>query len=207
MAYTFTQLQAEVFARGMNYLNDGGAGATRVQNWINQAYREINDADDWSYLESSASGPAPLSISDLGKIESVRNVATLTKLSPADRRDVTDVFVDLTITGVGLWYYITLGSVVNVYPADASSVLTVNYWKNAVDLSAGSDVPLIPSPYQELIVLGALRRGFLEDTDAGDYQAVVGEFQLGLAQMREALMHTNEDVPSFISMRAPHEGY
>lgn len=203
----FQDLQNEVYDRGGAYLNDSGRGVQRVARWVNQAYREVNDQDDWPYLMGTTTGPAPLTIADLGTIESVINVATQTKLVPADRRSITDRYPVLTTTGVGYFYYITGGTVLNVYPADVSSVLTVSYWRSAPDMALASDVPLIPSQYQEIIVTGALRRLFLEDNDAGDYQSVVAEWNLQLAWMREALTNLQADQPDFVAQTAPHDGW
>lgn len=205
--YTFLALQNELFDRGLGYLNDGSRGTTRVQNWINSAYREIVADSDWPFLNATTTGPAPITIADLGTIESVINVATLLKLVPVDRRNLTDVFPVLTTTGIGEFYYVTGGSVINVYPADTASTLQVLYWKSPADLSATTDVPVVPAQYQELIILAALRRGFTEDNDAGDAQIVQQELDRGLTNMREDLLNLQADKSDYVAQIAPQEGW
>lgn len=205
--YTFTALQNELFDRGLKYLDDGARGTTRVQNWVNSAYREIVADSDWPFLQATATGPAPITIADLGTIESVINVATLLKLVPVDRRNLTDVFPVLTTAGIGEFYYVTGGTVINVYPADTASTLQVLYWKSPPDLSASTDVPIVPAQYQELIILAALRRGFTEDNDAGDAQIVQAELDRGLTNMREDLLNLQADKSDYVAQIAPQEGW
>ena len=68
----FSDLYAEVFARGFSYLNDSGAGLARVKAWVNAAMHACDDEDRWDYRRATSTGTSPItSISDLGEIESV----------------------------------------------------------------------------------------------------------------------------------------
>jgi hypothetical protein len=167
MALDFTALQAEVFARGLSYLNDGGAGVTQVKRWINDAMHMIDDMSDWPYLTASTTGTAPLTINDLGKIESVAHASTYQTLAQRSRGELTDTYANLTTSGIGQEFYVTGGNTINVYPADTATTLTVTYWKVAPDLVAGSDTPLMPDRFRYAIVEYALAVG-LRDESAQD---------------------------------------
>lgn len=206
MAYTFTQAQQELWDRGFNYMSVDANGIARTKAFLNAAYREVASEEPWPFLEASAAGAAPLTIADLGSIESVTNISLQNKLTPVDRRSLSDAYPVLTTPGTAAFYYVTLGTVVNVYPLDASSI-TVLYWKLPATLSAGGDTMVIPDPYQELVILAAMRRAFGEDTDAADVAANVQEYGLQLQKMRDEFLDVQEDRPAMIAQTAPHEGW
>lgn len=191
-AMTFGVLQSEVFGRGVNYLNDGGAGVSRVKRWINVAYQELCDAEDWPFLQALATGSAPLTIANLGVVESVTRDNGV-KLYPADRRQLTEDYNGLADTGgTAVSYYVAPGPSIVVYPAETITI-SVRYWKVAGDLVVDADTPVVPARFHELIVLGALRRAFLEESDAGDYGAVDAEWQRGVQSMRERVLLWHRD--------------
>jgi hypothetical protein len=74
-----------------------------------------------------------------------------------------------------LWYY--FDDTVKVFPTpDQAFTVRLRYVKTPTELSGDSDVPEIPSEFQELLVLGAFRRA-LEFNDNYD-QAVVIQAQM-----------------------------
>lgn len=159
MALDFQGLYTELYARGFDYLNDGGAGVTRAKRWINDAAHQIDDLEPWLYLQASATGPAPLTIADLGRIESVVDVANLNVLTYVDRRDVTDYVADLTTTGSPSMYFVTGGTVVTTYPL-STRTLTVRYSKVAADMSATTDTPAMPDRFRMAIVEYAVAQAY-----------------------------------------------
>lgn len=188
---TFAQLLAEFYASGFSYLDDNGAGAARAGRWVNQSYLELCAAERWPWLETTATGAAPLTITDLGQIESVVTASDKTSLVAVHRADVTDMDGDPTLTGSPRVYYTTADDVVNVYPAN-TGLITVRYCKVPVELSATTDIPVVPQTYHDVIVLGAVRRGLVDDQDAGDYQHVVSEYQARLGMMRSQYLFVPE---------------
>src|SRR3954462_2289412 len=92
---TFSDLRTELSRRGFDYLD-----STRLGNFTNDAYlRDICEVQDWPFLEASTSGTAPVTVSDLRTVEYVIDSTNGVKLSPIDRRNLTDWTVDLTTTG------------------------------------------------------------------------------------------------------------
>jgi len=166
VAYDFTALLTEFYARGFGYLDDGGAGPTRAKRWINDAMHMVDEMEDWSYLQTSTTGTAPLVISDLRKIESVTDTTNHISLTRRSRAELNSEWAGLTIPGLGYSYYVTGGTTINTWPANTSTTLTVNYWKYGPDLSSGSDAPLMPDRFRQCIVDYAVAAGLRDDESA-----------------------------------------
>lgn len=166
MALTLSSLQTEVYARGFDFLDDGGAGVTRVTRWLNDAMHTVDELADWPYLNTTTTGANPLTIADLRTIESVTDVALLNQLIPRDRRDLRNAYGDLTTTGTALYYYVTGGTTITTYPV-TTNTLTVDYWKFGEDLAAAGDAPLMPDRFRYILVDYAVAQGL---RDTGDLQ-------------------------------------
>jgi hypothetical protein len=151
MAYDFATLQSDIFARGFQPLNDAGAGLAMVKRMINDSMHWVDGLADWPYRQATITGVTPLTIADLGTIESVADVTGDRSLYPVDRRTLRTLYGDLTNSGTAEAYYITAG-VLSLYPVQASLSITVDYWKVAPDLSASGDTPLMPDRYRSVIV-------------------------------------------------------
>lgn len=167
MALDFQGMLTELYARGFDYLNDGGTGVTRAKRWINDAAHGIDDLEPWIYLQASTTGVAPLTVSDLGRIESVVDVANLRSLAYLDRRDLTDLYGDINRTGRPNYYVVTGGTVVTTYPTSTSTTLTVRYLKVPADLSANGDTPAMPDRFRMGIVEHAVAQAL---RDVNNYE-------------------------------------
>lgn len=155
MAYTLSTLLTEFYARGFSYLNDGGTGATRATRWINDAMHSIDGEERWDYRRASTSGTPPLTISDLGELDSVVDTTNQNALAPSSAGDLVGLANNvLTGTGNPNYFYLNAG-VVTVYPVATGSI-TVSYFKVRADLSSGADAPLMPDRFRPAIVERAL---------------------------------------------------
>lgn len=184
----FSTLQSEVFRRGFDYLSDAGTGLASAKRWINEAYHEINEAEDWPYLVVTSAGAAPLTITDARKVLSVVDTVQAVQLTGTTQRALLRVFASVATAGTAeWWWHDTAGTAVKIYPTSVNNI-SVTYLKVPVDLSAGGDTPIVPARYHELIVNGAVRRAY-EDSD--NYEAAAGvqrEIDAGINQMRIALL-------------------
>lgn len=160
-------MQTEVFARGFDFLNDAGTGLTRVKRWINEAAHEIDSAEKWDYTYATATGALPLTIADLRLVEDVYVVNVDTPLTAASRQMLENLYGNLTLASVvqpRFWYRSAL-TTVSAYPFSVSFALNVRYWKFAPDLSAGTDVPLMPDRFRQVIVERAVAKAFRDSND------------------------------------------
>jgi hypothetical protein len=190
MALDFTALQTEVFARGFDYLNDGGAGLTRAKRFINEAMHEVNAMDRWEYLYANANGASPLTIADLRLVENVYLTNIDTPLPGQDRRLLESVFGNLTVASSAQpqYWYRSTPTTVATYPRNVTFALTVFYWKFAPDLSAGTDAPLMPDRYRQVIVEKAVAKAYRDSDDRGAEADALAEVDRLVALMRLELV-------------------
>jgi hypothetical protein len=181
----YTQLQQEVFDSGLGYLNDAGTGLLRVQRWINQAYLEVCATDNWSFLETNLVTAAPVTISDLARVLVVLDTTNDVALEQSEYTSLLNgvALGDVTTTGLPQYWYLS-GFTLSVFPVSTLS-LSIRYIKTPAELSSPGDTPVIPTEFHDLIVLGAWRRGLLDDQDAGDMALVKGEWNERVQMMRE----------------------
>jgi hypothetical protein len=184
---TFAELKTELQARGFDYLSD-----TRQGYFLNRSYQEMAGSADYPWLESTASGAAPLAITDLRTIESVVDSTAANRLSPLDRRNIMENDDTLATTGTPSVYYLTTGTTVAVYPT-STNTLSVRYWKAPTDLTSASDSPGFPARFHHLIVDGATYFAYL-DSDNFEAAGSVYDFWLrGRKDMDEQLLVGQHD--------------
>lgn len=196
---SFSDLKTELSDRGFAYLSDA-----RLGRYVNQARTEIDEMELWPYRQATATGVAPLTISDLSSIESVWDSGGNRNLTIRDRRDLVDTYRDLTVTGTARWVYVEGSTVVRTYPVGGT--LTVRYYKSTPDLSAAGDLPLLPTRYAYVIVDAAVRRAYQDDDNAAMAQAVQAEVDRALELMRSSLLNTETQDPSFMRVTAGSGG-
>lgn len=180
----FGELQQELMDRGFSYLNDSANGQARAKRWINRAYAELVEEADWEFAKGLASGPPPLTVSDMRDVLSVTGPNGALEESTIASLD--DDF-DLTTTGTAAWWYRD-GTQIKVYPVDTQDV-TVRYLKTPADMVASGDVPIVPPRYHELIVDLAVIRAL---KDRSNFQETTALRQMldttDLPAMRAALL-------------------
>lgn len=191
-----TALIAEVKARGFDQISDA-----RITSWLNAAYTELLETADWPFVSTSTTGTAPLTVADLRTVESV-HIADR-KLEPADRRDLTDRYMDLTTSGTPEFYFLTSPTVVDTYPR-GSDTLTVRYWKFPALLSTGTDEPVIPARYQYALVDWAVARGYSDSDEPQMAQAARQEGDRLRLAMEVSLLNGQHDRPPSMSMLGGH---
>lgn len=180
---TFAELKAELLARGFNYLGDTRAGV-----YINDALQELDGMFPWPYREKSASGAAPLTITDLGTVETVTMTGTSVPLAPMSFQALTS-FGDLSVSGTPHSYYVAWPAgtpVVSVYPTSADSI-DVQYWKVTPTLS-GVQTPLAPTAFHSLIVDIAQRNAYYDKDNPDAAEALQRKVDRRVGQMVDQLL-------------------
>jgi hypothetical protein len=185
---TFAELQTDFYASGFAYLDDNGTGAVRAKRWLNQSYLEICALEPWPFLETTTTGVAPLVISNLRQVVTVLDTTNKVNLEHSDFASLAQLYPNQAVTGTTLYWYVASGTTVTLLPANASLALSVRYLKVPTELSNAADSPLLPAAYHDIIVLGAWRRGLLDDSNAGDYALIKTEWAERLGAMRQALL-------------------
>jgi hypothetical protein len=174
---TFAELQTEFYARGFDYLNQDAAGRTRAKRWLNEGYLEDICADElWDFLRTTASGVAPLTVSDVDTVEVVWNATQDYVLSPTTAGDIEFQGVDITTTGTAGYWYFTSSTTIAVYPTNTSDSIQVRYYKIPVELSADGDEPILPDRWHSLLVDAAVVRAYWDSDNPELGQALEQRF-------------------------------
>lgn len=174
-----------------------GAGKARVKRFLNFGYlTEICGAEDWPFLEDTEEGVAPLKVTDLRSISEVIDSTQERKLLPMDRRTITDTYgAILTTPGTPAFYYLSTGLTVNVFPANTTDTLAVDYYKVPAELAKDTDEPLLPERWHYLLVTAAEIPAYRE---RNNYEAANNsrtELERGLTEMANELLGWSHDVP------------
>ena len=185
MAYDFATMQMEVLERVGGDVDR--VNTIRVRRWINDAMHAVDEMENWSYLFTSTTGAAPLTIADLQAVESVLDVANLTPLTQMDRRSLTDTFVNLATTGTATYWYLTAPTTIAVYPV-STATLTVRYFRFGLDLAAATDAPLMPDRFRSVIVEYAVCKAYRDLGKTDLAEACWQEVSRQLDTMRLALL-------------------
>lgn len=180
MADTFADLRTELASRGYDYLE-----TTRLNRYLNRAYAMLCDEYPWPFLEATATGSAPLTISDLGQVLSVVNTTTGDELIGADQRVITSTDPAGTATGNPTSWYLKAG-VINVYPNTAAS-LSVRYISAPSDFTSDTAEPLIPQRYRNLITDAAVYLALKDNDETGAAAELKALYDMEVAVMRARL--------------------
>jgi hypothetical protein len=193
----FTTIKADLVARGFDYLTSDQQG-----NYVNRAYQAISDARAWPFLETSQSGTAPMTITDLRQVLTVTDTTTDTNLLYRDIRTLRESDPDLDDTGSPIRFYLDGLTTLKVWPANTSDTINVRYLKRPAVLT-GTDTPVIPEAYHLLIVDRAV---VYAHRHANNWEAAEGAkaaFDVELLEMSNTLMGRNYASSEIILDRAP----
>lgn len=124
----------------------------------------MEDAYDWPWLETTQTGAAPLTMTDLKSILYVIDTTNDRTLTEADIRDFAN---DADTVGDPYFWHLDGVSTLRVYPLKVVN-LSVRYIKFSPELT-GTDTPVIPVRYHPIWVDLAAVEAY---KDADDYTAV-----------------------------------
>ncbi len=180
-------LRARLGGKGFQYLTD-----TETDTLLNESYLEICDLEDWPFLQATASGTAPLTITDLRRVLSVQNPGTFQPLTLTSRDDLVQRGLDIALTGSPCEYWLDGLTIVATWPVGGT--ISVRYVKTPAELSVTSPTPLIPDRFHDIIVTLAAVKAYGNDSDLADAQNAASDYERRLEQMRGALLTQSADV-------------
>jgi hypothetical protein len=201
---TFAQMLTEFYARGFDYLSLDAAGQTRAKRMLNESYLELAAAHPWPFLETTVSGTAPLTISNLGDVLYVVDTTNDVRLPLLDVRGVVPDDPDLDDTGSPRGYYLDGSSTLRVWPASTSASLSVRYIKVPAELSADGDELDVPSRFQGLVVDGAVVRALVDSDNYEAAAALQTLLDARVARMSDALFSRSFD-SQYVQRAMAHE--
>ena len=185
-------IRDEVKARGFDYLS-----STRLDYFINRAYNSIAGRANWPFLQATASGTSPLTISDLRQVLSVKG-NTVGMIRGEDARNVLERDPNLEVVGTPERWTLPGENTVTLWPASASETITVRYLKVPASLSASTDTPIIPARFHYALVDGAVLFALRDDDEHGQAMELRASWEADIREMKGALLDRNLYNPSSI---------
>lgn len=196
------EARTEFQARGFDYLS-----STRCNAYLNRALAAIATHATWPWLEATASGTAPLTITDLRAVLSCVDTTTGTELAPADRRALVALYTTLTDTGPPEWWHRTSLTEVSVYPLNTTDTITVRYVAHEAELTSDSSSPLLPSRHHNVWVDRAVIEAYSDSDNFDAAGQLKAKHDGELLEMRRAYLIPNLDQAWIVQSRRGHEGY
>jgi hypothetical protein len=200
-----TAAQTELKARGGDYLS-----TSRLTTFLNDAKNEFEDFYPWPWLETTTTGTAPLTISDLK--------ASCMWSTRRSVQELTGVNAQFIVEDLGRDDHDDrhAGCVVAGRHDDAEGVpgehdgrrCRVRYVKFSPELSAGADTPLIPVRNHNLWIDLAYVRVLKDTDDAGAAQALQADVNAKLAKLVETYAARNrQNSTTFVQLRGGAEDW
>lgn len=183
------EIRAEVESRGYDYVSD-----SRLNLWIKQAYQYVCALEPWWFLETSASGQAPLALSDLSQVLYVAYGDV--SLRGADWRDIRDLDPGLDDTGTPVMWYLE-GQTIKTWP-DSTESLNVRYIREPPALDTDGDSPLIPEAYHPILVDLVVIHGLKDNDEYEQAQGLQAVVDRSVQDMRDQEMVRNYQNPTQI---------
>lgn len=166
---------ADIVTLVQQRIRDTGYSTTEIKQYLNDVQNDIFNEYRLPFMETTQTYTATVGVSDIANgsglpanytqtIDLINTFASSERLIPYKNVTELDYLYpdedDLTAHPAGVpqyWYF--YAQTIKLFPApDKAYTLTLRYYKKPTLLSADSDVPSVPSQFQELLVVGAAYR-------------------------------------------------
>lgn len=165
---------------------------------LNAAYRQVNGAQRWPWLEKSMTLSATIAnqqayllntISDFRQLDAVRltdnlgNKFDLTNMEPQQFKAAT---FEGTLTGrPTLWTQYS--GAVQLYPIPDGTEysIIIDYIFNPPDLAADADIPVLPAVYHDVLVWGAIQTLAFRERNIWAQELAMGYYNTRYKQMQQ----------------------
>lgn len=196
---TRKEIRDEVIARGAEAIANEEGGEARLNRWIDQVIRAIDDYKPWPYLMKTKEGAAPLKIEDLAHVEGASDVTHDHPLRYVTLAQLLRVDADLSSQGNPEYWYTEDLETVKVFPANTSATLKVYYRKTSTALASDEAEPDMPAAYHDLIVDGVMVKAYKATDNFEAAAEVKGALDTGIEGMVHALLLPNYGTPRRIT--------
>lgn len=164
-----TSAQTELGARGFDHLS-----SSRKTIMLNLGKNALEALAPWPWLETTTTGTAPLTISDLRQVLYVVDSTNRVVLPGLDVRSTVEADPSLQAGSPSSWWLDGL-TTLRVHPTSTSVSLSVRYLKFSAELSAGSDTPLIPTREHPVWIDFAVVEAYKDSDNYGAAQALLSD--------------------------------
>jgi len=163
-----TSARDELAARGFD-----GLTPSRMNLFLNAGKNALENFAHWPWLETSTSGTAPLTISDLKAIQFVYRSSPNLGIDGADREYLRQMYgPDLTRVGTANFWYLSGLTTLNLFPVDTTTI-NVEYLMQSPELSADSDEPLFPARLDQAWMDLSCAEAYMDTDETAQAQACI----------------------------------
>lgn len=179
-----TYNRADIKTRVQAKLDDTKFDSTKLNQFINDAQREILNARRFTFMEreadvtttagSTALTGVPTTMQIPLSMKVYTPVGNATFLDYVEYEDIDQRMPNVSIAGntpPSAWTIFNLTPIL-VYQADGTYTLKLKYIKTPDELTTDASVPEIPEAFGELLVLGAYKRALLFNDENAKAQLV-----------------------------------
>jgi hypothetical protein len=180
MAYNLGSIISKV----QNKLDDTGFSSAILTDFANDAQRELFNSRYFKFMEASQDFTVNAGSTDIGTLPSnlqqprdlrIKTPEALASVLQPISPEEYDVFFNANAQNTqgspSHWYY--YDGKIYLYPIPSQDItVTLRYWKTPTELVNVTDVPEVPSEFQEILVLGMYKRA-LEYNDSFDQSAFI----------------------------------
>lgn len=176
--------RSTIRTRVQQKLDDTSFDATKLNQFINDAQREILNARRFTFMEreadvtttsgSTALTGVPTTMQIPLSMKVYTPVGNATFLDYVEYEDIDQRMPNVSIAGntpPSAWTIFNLTPIL-VYQADGTYTLKLKYIKTPDELTTDASVPEIPEAFGELLVLGAYKRALLFNDENAKAQLV-----------------------------------
>lgn len=161
MSYTLGAVTTRVQQR----VRDTGFSSTEIHSYINDTQRDVFNEYRLPFMEASQAYTVASGVADITNgsglptnyVQAIDLLNSSGELIPnVDVRELDQNLTSDTDSPV-CWYY--YAETINVHPTPTDDYdVTLRYYKRPTELSGDSDVPEVPSEFEEILVVGAAYR-------------------------------------------------
>ena len=195
MTYTLSSLRTAVTDR----LGDDSLGNRKLNQWANDTNREVCNSRRWRFMETSFNGnvtigettynlPTDFQAAINFTVNDPDNNAQFVNFIPYEEFD--QLYPDPTALEDAqptLWTFYGNSLILGPGAPDQEYTMQLRYIKQPTELSDDTDVPDVPEAFQEIMILGMLKRAQMAADNYDFAQVITQDFERQMDFMTERL--------------------
>lgn len=197
-----TDARDELAARGFD-----GLAPSRANGFLNAAKNVLENFAPFPWLETSTSGTAPLTITDLKTVLYVYRTAPNLAIDGQERNYLREMYgPDLTVTGTASFWYLEGLTTLKLFPVDTATIF-VDYLRNSPELSADSDEPLFPARLNQVWMDYACAEAYMDADEPAMAQTCISKAEARLGREIDNYFDRNRQNPNLQPLQFASEDW
>lgn len=182
----------------------------RIKNWINMGYLDFVNRELWPFREATGTLDTVVNTQEYDLSTNFPDIDEQNILSVALQGSAASKLAYIPFNqlrasapdfdshmGIPINYYLRAGQIGFYYVPNDVITLVIDYYKNATELSADADEPIIPINYREALMHYALAMEHNYNTDPDLAQGAMNSYENKLTLARQNLLAQPVDTGGF----------